>query len=312
MSNKINPDYKEEKCKPEKFWNIYFNKEFVSLTRGQNEHIGVFMDYSKANKNLFVQFPKFAQISVKRKDLIDYEYNKDIRFKIFYEKISDAIQSEFSLSLYNENTLGNALILGQLEMMTGRQTVRYEQRRIKVLEEIENSNIRFEEITESLRIIRSAQIFLIRVLAKTLLPEAYEILKHIVMNPYENHEVAIAAIKALARFNRKKDIEFFVEILKDEKSFSLHPTINEALQFLCSSQELLTKPTDVELAPFWESVLPGLPKKTEQWLIHDSKSVFWEKRFLVALDYKKNEGCPSEVLQYLSGDEVLPIQKIIN
>jgi hypothetical protein len=146
-----------------------------------------------------------------------------------------------------------------------------------------------------------------------------------ILGNHENEDLFLLAdaIRALGRSNDKQAIRVLLECLDRGDMERYWGDIEEALQRICSGSELIPNlafgfdvdslsesdlaamegldETEVRLErDYWKKIVAELPTSAAEWIEHDARSVFWEKRLRCAL----NTSTPEKILRELCNDEV--------
>lgn len=313
----------------EEFWNLYFNGKFVFLKRESDEYVGEYGDYSQANKNAFVQFPKFVKFKLSKTDLARYQYEKDERFAqmnleaSIRHSLDDRNIDDHDLKVILDVLLNGEKTPKEILQSSAPKKMEYlklnfpssEQLLVLIIEYLTKSTVTKKEWllykeNGNLEYLNTEKLFFLRAASAASCEFVRPFLQAFSVSPYEARAVACESIVLLSRFNIKEDIAFFKQILSDSELESRHFYAGKALKFICSGKETIEKPLEEEFLSFWTKKLKTLPGDWTQWLQWDAESVYWEKRLNTIHFCMENEiDLPLRTIKELQNDEVKPVRQ---
>ena len=319
---KQNAQNSESNLTAAEFWQLYASGALRFLKRHSDGYYGGYAVSQEA----------YGFFSISNALLYDYPYEADQRFRVgIYLHLRDALHAVISARLMNQNTAPNRLQLGLVERLLGIQTMaqaEYASRRETVLCELLQTPIKLECAAEMMadlmatkegreeadRTGRLAKLYtekevLLKAFALTFnSPTISDLLWRVVENSHLEDYITVGiAVWAIGRHNRSKDLPRLLEALANGKLAQHRATLERAIQFMVSAQELIPlSPTDEDPFHYWSR------KEAESAHLGDrnAQSVFWEKRLRHAVQWSTLNRFHGS-LQQFQKDEVAVIRSVI-
>jgi hypothetical protein len=304
----------------EEFWDIYFGGRVSRLERDSSGSYRGVYEVGVPGRLLPLEQP----FSAKRSVLDTHDYQNDVRF---WPEICDdfrhcLLEVLASPLMYEDmtphrNQLETLITTYHLDVV---MTEDYAQLHDAVIEALrstdptldqalhyveihqptEHDYSYYEETSDTSFLATQRDIFIKAFGMHTTDQRIVDMLYRVVDSEFVDEGTATLAIWAIGRQNNKASIPVLLNWLSAPRMTRYSVTIERALQYICSGPKLIPLSYDKELA-YWRETAESLPGSDAEWVVHDSTSVFWEKRLRCAVQYPAGF---ADELSRLAGDEV--------
>lgn len=294
-----------EAMSPSEFWDFYFASQIKSGVRTPiGEYRVVCPPVPKGKELIPSSPPRRAELS--RDAMVGYDYMEDPRFGLgLHHSLAGALEAVVGAPVMENETIPQHAELRFAIELLGQPrpdpSTEYPALRELVLRRLEDARCTAASVgdamssrlpTETDRRAyeesgRIAELHAERELVykayalHTTDPAATEQLLACLANK-DNDDVQTlqVVVWSLGRHNDKGSIRPLLAVLADEESPFLHGLAQQALQRLCSGEQLIELADSDRAVEHWSAVERSLPnaRNTEAWVRRDAGSFFWEKR----------------------------------